>query len=60
MRSIAPWLILREAAATEFEIGLSLQHIAIGIDKISRSGKSNRPALGVDEDFRVLTHFDTN
>ena len=56
MAAITPRLILREAAATEFEIGLGLDHIAISIDKISGPGKANRTALGVDEDCGIVAH----
>ena len=56
MAAIAPGLILREAASTEFEISLGLDHVAISINKISSPGKANRAALGVDEDLWIFAH----
>ena len=56
MAAIAPRFILREAAAAEFEIGLGLDHVAVGINKIGSPGKTNRAALGVDEDLWIFAH----
>lgn len=56
MAAIAPGFIVREAAAAEFEIGLGLDHIAIGIHKIGSPGKANRATLGVDEDLGIFAH----
>ena len=56
MAAIAPRFILREAATTELEISLGLDHISIGIDEIGCPRKTDRAALGVDEDLGIVAH----
>ena len=59
MRTVAIWLILREAAATELRIFNGAGDIAIGIDKIYGASNADRTTLRIDEDFDVLTHHIT-
>ena len=54
MRSIAEWLLLREAAAAEFWVFDGAGEIAISIDKIHRTCDADRSALRVYERFHAL------
>ena len=56
MRSIAEWLLFREATATEFRILNRTRHVAICIDEVDYPSNTNGSAIGIDESFDVLTH----
>ena len=56
MAAIAPWLVLREAAAAELEISFGLDHVSISINKICRPGKANRATLWINEDLGIFAH----
>ena len=53
MRSIAVWLLLREATSTELRVFTSLDEISVGVDHVHGSGNSDRTALGIDEDLWI-------
>ena len=53
MRSIAIWLLFREATTAEFWILSHLDEVSLGIDHIHGSGNSDRTALRVDEDLWI-------
>ena len=56
MRPIAERLIFREAATTELWVFDGAGDIAISIDEVHGSRDADRSALGIDEDFDVLSH----
>ncbi len=53
MRSIAVWLLFREATTAELRVLKSLNQISLGIDHIHGSSNANRTALGIDEDLWI-------
>ncbi len=56
MRTVAEWLLLREAASAEFRVLNSACDIAISINEIDSACNANRPTLGIDESFHILRH----
>lgn len=56
MRTIAEWLLFREAAATEFWVLDGAGDVAISIDEIHCAGNANRSTIGIDKSLHILTH----
>ena len=57
MRTVAEWLICREATTAELWVLNGAGDISFGIDKVDRSSDANRSALGINKCLDVIGHL---